>query len=512
MTAKVRIDLTPVGDTFEVKKGTPLRDFLFDRGVEFPCGGRGECRGCRVRVAEGHLPLTDVQASILSEREIEQGWRVSCQCRAETDLTLELRGWNADILQDRTLFDFTPGEGLGVAVDIGTTTVAVQLLDLSTANVLGVRSALNIQARHGADVMSRVAYSLTPEGNGTLTASIREQIGRLIRDLLKKSERTEGMSDTLSEIILVGNTAMHHLFCGLDVEPLSAYPFEPSEDGLKEFASDRLGWDLPGAPTVRFLPCLGGFVGSDLLAGVLATKLHRSQTPTALIDLGTNGEIIVCAGEKILCASTAAGPAFEGAKISHGMRAAHGAIYKVSPTTNGYDCHILGDTEPRGICGSGLVDAVASALDKGDLKPNGRVVTESRQIPLAGEVFLRQCDIRQLQLAKGAIAAGVRILCKRIGIEEEDLETVYLAGAFGNFIDHQSAERIGLLKFPSDKIHPIGNSALLGAKIALFDNASVQQEIASILERMDHVTLSSDMDFQEIYADEMGFPTASNFP
>ncbi|MCA9419045.1 MAG: 2Fe-2S iron-sulfur cluster binding domain-containing protein, partial [Candidatus Omnitrophica bacterium] len=222
MTAKVRIDLTPVGDTFEVKKGTPLRDFLFDRGVEFPCGGRGECRGCRVRVAEGHLPLTDVQASILSEREIEQGWRVSCQCRAETDLTLELRGWNADILQDRTLFDFTPGEGLGVAVDIGTTTVAVQLLDLSTANVLGVRSALNIQARHGADVMSRVAYALTPEGNGTLTASIREQIGRLIRDLLKKSERTEGMSDTLSEIILVGNTAMHHLFCGLDVEPLSA--------------------------------------------------------------------------------------------------------------------------------------------------------------------------------------------------------------------------------------------------------------------------------------------------
>ncbi|MCA9438107.1 MAG: DUF4445 domain-containing protein, partial [Candidatus Omnitrophica bacterium] len=140
------------------------------------------------------------------------------------------------------------------------------------------------------------------------------------------------------------------------------------------------------------------------------------------------------------------------------------------------------------------------------------VVTESRQIPLAGEVFLRQCDIRQLQLAKGAIAAGVRILCKRIGIEEEDLETVYLAGAFGNFIDHQSAERIGLLKFPSDKIHPIGNSALLGAKIALFDHESVHREMASILDRMDHVTLSSDMDFQEIYADEMGFPTASNFP
>jgi len=295
--------------------------------------------------------------------------------------------------------------------------------------------------------MSRIAFALSEGGQETLTDSIRKQIGRLIQDLLRKTDDATGRERPVSDIVLVGNTAIHHLFCGIDITPLSAYPFEPVQDGTLGFSCADLGWDLPGNPRVRFLSCLGGFVGSDLLAGILATRLQYSATPQALIDLGTNGEIVVAAGDRILCASTAAGPAFEGARILHGMRAAQGAIYRVEANGSGYRCQVLGNIEPRGICGSGLVDAVAAALDREDLLPSGKVVDRSREIPLAGTITVRQCDVRQLQLAKGAIAAGIRILCKKVGLGIEALERVHLAGAFGNYIDHASAERIGLLQF-----------------------------------------------------------------
>jgi len=298
---------------------------------------------------------------------------------------------------------------------------------------------------------------------------------------------------------------MHHLFCGISVEPLSHYPFAPKDDGLRVFTAGDLGWTPDSAAAVRFLPCLGGFVGSDILAGVLATKLHESADLAALVDLGTNGEIVVGNRERMLCASTAAGPAFEGARIWMGMRAATGAIAEVHVENDGLRCHVLGDSPPRGICGSGLVDAVASALELGWVKPNGRLANGS-DLTLAGPVKLSQTDIRELQLAKGAIAAGFELLLRQWGATKADLSRVYLAGAFGNYINHASARRIGLLDFPPEQVQPAGNTALLGAKLALFSQHEEESEFKDLRGHIRHVSLHEDPQFHETFVAEMIFP------
>ncbi|MCG3198616.1 MAG: DUF4445 domain-containing protein [Candidatus Omnitrophica bacterium] len=512
MTERVQVRLRPSGKLIEAQRGAPLRDILFPFGVEYPCGGKGQCKGCRVKVLSGSLPIQDSERSMLSEREIEEGWRLSCQSRADADLEMELGLWRPDVLVDHTRFEFVPRDGHGVAVDLGTTTLAVQLLDLSSGQVLAVQTALNAQAKHGADIMSRIAFALEGQGARLLRDTARAQIGHLIRVLLRSAFPPESGAGrplpdkAIREIVVVGNTAMHHLFSGIDISPLASYPFEPIQDGECMFLSADLGWKLPGDPPVRFLPCLGGFVGSDLLAGVLATGLHESEQLVGLIDLGTNGEILLGNKDRILCTSTAAGPAFEGARITRGMRAAPGAIHQVEPRNGALNCHVLGGGPPRGICGSGLVDAVAAALDAGLLLPSGRFADRSDRLVLLDPVALAQCDIRQLQLAKGAIAAGLRILSSRFGVREQDLSRVYLAGAFGNYIDRRSANRIGLLNLPPEKVEPSGNTALLGAKLALFEERGGREVCEQVRSRTEHVSLSADPAFMEIYAEEMGFP------
>ncbi len=506
MPDTVHIELQPLGETFELERGTPLQDVLFAHGVEFPCGGRARCKGCRVRVARGALPITPEQRGLLSEEELAAGWRLSCCCRAESDLTLELGQWEAAILADNSVFEFTPREGLGVAVDLGTTTLVAQLLDLRNAHVLAVRTALNHQASFGADVMSRVSYALQPEGLRRLSALVRNQIGKLITELL---DAARPASERITAVTVVGNTVMHHLFCGIDIEPLSRYPFEPARDGLEVFRSTELGWNLAGDPPVRFLPCLGGFVGSDILAGILAARLDSSDALVGLVDLGTNGEIVIGNRARLLCASTAAGPAFEGARISMGMRAATGAISTVSVEAGALGCHVLGNVAPRGICGSGLVDAVAAALDLGMIQPSGRLRDGANGALLLCEpVSLSQNDVRELQLAKGAIAAGIRLLLARCGAEAKDLTRLYLAGAFGNYINRASARRIGLLDFSPEMVTPAGNTALLGAKLALFNPRDEDFEYSALRRRVEHVTLNTDPHFQEVFVEEMAFPAS----
>jgi uncharacterized 2Fe-2S/4Fe-4S cluster protein (DUF4445 family) len=502
----VSIRLVPLGKTLEVPRGTPLRNVLFEVGVEYPCGGRGECRGCRVRLISGDLPATERQTHQLKPAEVDAGWRLSCQCRADADLTLELGRWNADVLVDQSSFEFKPREGHGIAIDLGTTTVVAQLLDLGSSDVLAVRSALNSQARHGADVMSRIGYAVEPGGLETLSGLIRSQIGKMIAGLIEDATDSSGKIPEVVEVAIVGNTAMAHLFAGIDAAPLSAYPFDPGPCRDLAFSQHDLGWENLKGARIRFLPWMGGFVGSDVLAGMVATGLHTSERPTALVDLGTNGEIVVASAGRFLCASTAAGPAFEGAAIHQGMRAATGAIYKVEATSSGVVCKVLGDGNPRGLCGSGLVDALAAGLETGAIQPRGRFADKSQEWPLLDPVVLTQTDIRQVQLAKGAITAGLRILSARAGLTLADLDRVHLAGAFGNTIDRESARRIGLLPFPSEQIHPVGNAALLGAKMALFGGEELGRTLEAILSRCEHFSLSADPEFQDIYAEEMLFP------
>ncbi len=480
-----------------------MRDLLFAQGVEFPCGGQGRCRGCRVHVLEGHASVNDAQKERLSAEELAAGWRLACQCALEDDLVIELRQWDAAILVDDTPFAFEPRSGLGVAVDLGTTTLVTQLLDLSAGCVLAVRTALNCQARFGADVMSRVQFGVANDGEQQLRDLIRQQIGSLIEQLSFAAHLPE---EQITDVTLVGNTVMHHLFCGLDIEPLSRYPFESAHLGLQAFRPEDLGWKLSGAAQVRFLPCLGGFVGSDILAGILATNLGEREDLNGLVDLGTNGEIVIGNRQRLLCASTAAGPAFEGARISMGMRAATGAISEVRVEDHSIKCGVLGNVPPQGLCGSGLVDAVAAGLELGRIQPSGRFANGAAPWELEAPVVLMQSDVRELQLAKGAIAAGIRILLDRFGAAPADVKKLYLAGAFGNYINRASAERIGLIRFPAEKVEAAGNTALLGAKLALFRPKDEDGSFDHLRRRIEHVPLNADQGFQETFVEEMAFP------
>ena len=511
------LKLSPAGLEIEVASGTRLQDVLFAQGVEFPCGGRGRCKGCRVKVLRGNLPVGVEEKNLLTPAEIEAGWRLSCRHGLAADLELELAQWEATILTDHTSFAFTPGEGLGIAIDLGTTTIAAQLLDLQTGAVLAVQTGLNAQARHGGDVMSRVEFAMHG-GQMELQRLVREQLGEMVGRLLESSGRarsplraasTDGgqrtarpTSSELSRVVIVGNTVMHHLFCGVNIAPLATSPFQSEQPGRFKFLPRDLGWNLPDSATVEFLPCLGGFVGSDILAGIFATGLHESRELIALMDLGTNGEVVVGHRDKMLCTSTAAGPAFEGARISQGMRAATGAISEVRVEDNFLSCRVIGGGEARGLCGSGLVDAVAAGLELEWIHPSGRMANR-REMPLADNVKLLASDVRELQLAKGAIAAGLKMLAKRFGATPDDLQQVHLAGAFGNYISRASAQKIGLLRMPLHRVTPAGNTALLGAKMALFD---APEKWDAVARRVEHLSLHEDESFQDVYAEEMRFP------
>jgi uncharacterized 2Fe-2S/4Fe-4S cluster protein (DUF4445 family) len=503
MADLVRIVLKPLGHEFTVERGTALRDILFTYGVEFPCGGNAVCEGCKIKVLAGHLAVTPEQENILSKKEIEEGWRLACCCSAAEDITLELRQWEAGVLTDETRFEFTPRQGLGVAIDLGTTTLAGQLIDLSSGNVLAVETALNEQGRFGADVMSRIFYAVTEHGQKVLRDLIRTQLRGMISSLVASAGID---ASRIVDVVVVGNTVMHHLFSGIDVTPLSQYPFESANYELQRFPAEDLGWSIIPDATVRFLPCLGSFVGSDILAGILATGVHQSEALVGLIDLGTNGEIVLGSRERLLFCSTAAGPAFEGSCIKMGMRATTGAVAQVTAKNGGFNCRVLGSGPPRGICGSGLVDAVAVGLATQHVREDGKILRGNGSLMLCPPVEITQSDIRELQVAKAAIAAGVQILLKDLGRSVDDVAKLYLAGAFGNYIDRTNAHRIGLLRIPSERIEPAGNSALLGAKLTLFSgDERVFSEIRQIAQ---HVSLNADEQFQEIFVGEMSFPLA----
>ncbi len=465
--------------TLRPQPGLRLADQLQQTGVEFPCGGEGICGGCRIRLVEGEIPVTDAMRAQLSARELREGWRLACCAAASGPVTVEVDQWSVRVLTDEAEVPVEPRRGWGAAVDLGTTTVAVQLVSLETGEVEALETALNAQARFGADVMSRIQHDLRRPGE--LALVIRRQLADMLARLAAGRE--------LVEVLLAGNTAMHHLFCGLDVAPLAAVPFLSPALGAQRFPSGMLPW---AAPTI-FLPCLGGFVGSDLLAGLVATRLDKKRNSHGLFDIGTNGEIVTGSRQRILCASTAAGPAFEGGRIRCGMRACEGAIDSVRAEDGRLVPHVIGGGAPRGICGSGLVDAAARALDLGLLLPNGRLARG--EIRLAEGIAITQPDIRQLQLAKGAMAAGLKRLAR-------DTRLLWLAGAFGNYLRLDSARRIGLL--PEDvEVEPAGNAALRGARLLLLAPSAREERIARILSVTEHVELAASADFQDIFAESM---------
>jgi len=489
---KVQVQLEPLSAVVEVPRGAALASVLPELGIEFPCGGTDLCGGCRVRVLEGSLPITEPDRLVLSANELADGWRLACQAHADTPLVLECGQWRMDILTDNSSLSGMGKRGLGIAIDLGTTTIAAQMIDLATGNVLGVETALNPQASFGSDVMSRIRAVLL---GADLTKVVRFALRQMITKL------AGGREEEIVEVILVGNTVMHHLFCGLDVEPLSRAPFNSSHLGAQSFRPRELGWPLPPGCGIRFQRCLGGFVGSDILAGILAVGIARGEDLLALVDLGTNGEIAIGNRNGIVCASTAAGPAFEAGSIRMGMRASTGAISRVWLDHGEIRATVIGDVEARGICGSGLVDAVAAGLVSGEILSSGRIANRTKLFPVMAPVVLYQADIRELQLAKAAIASGFRLLLKRLGANTNTLKSIYLAGAFGNYVQAESAIGIGLIEAPIERIHASGNTALRGAKILLLSDGG------PTLPKIEHVSLAADPGFQDEFADCIAFPS-----
>ncbi len=490
------IKLEPLGEKLRVKENTPLKDILFKYGIEFPCGGKGICGGCKIKMLDGDIPLNREHQQALNKLGLSPDIRLACRSIVTSDLTLEIDQFETFILADSSSFRFTPAEGFGIAIDLGTTTLVAQLLDLSTGHVLDAVTRLNPQAEFGADVISRIEYAIRNAGLSVLQNLIRESIAAMVNKLIFRHKVA------VTKVVIVGNTVMQHIFSGLDLTPLSAYPFESKKKAFYSFSPEELKFHTEINAEVLFLPSLGSFVGSDILAGILATRLHQSKKYIALIDLGTNGEIVVGNKDKILCASTAAGPAFEGTNIRMGMRASTGAISSIRDNGDGIKFHVIGNEVPKGICGSGLIDAIAVFIKKDIIDVGGKIKDNTDHIELKPPVIISQRDIRELQLAKGAIAAGLQILLDQLEITHDQVESVYIAGAFGNFINIENTRRIGLIEFQEDKIHKMGNTALIGAKMSLFLD---EEDIEPILAITDHVSLEMIPDFQDLFADKMMF-------
>lgn len=492
---KHSISLQPFGKNVQVLDKTPLIDVLHEFGIEFPCGGKGTCGKCKVKLLEGVIEVSEMHQKKLEALSLSSDWRLACYSACTSDITLEIEQFSHLILADESDFEFEPQAGFGIAVDLGTTTMVAQLVDLSTSKVLAVETLLNPQVKFGADLISRIQACL--DGNAAeMTKLIRLSIGTMIELLLQKQ------NVEIQRISIVGNTVMQHIFSNCDVSPLAEYPFQTDDLGQKVFKVEELGWKLNVAQNVKFFPSIGSFVGSDILAGIAATGLHHKENYTALIDLGTNGEIVVGNKQQIVCASTAAGPAFEGTNISMGMRAVTGAISSIELIDNELSATVIGNVVPKGICGSALVDAIAIFRKLDKIGSFGEICTGETTIPLVGKVCITQKDINEFQLAKAAIAAGLEILCNTIQIKLSDIQTIYIAGGFGNYINIQHLVETGMMEFTEDKIHKMGNTALIGAKMFLFSN---EETITDILSKTKHVNLECDPNFQNIYVDKMCF-------
>ncbi len=419
----------------------------------------------------------------------------------------------------------------GMAFDIGTTTIMGSLHDLNSGKALAVGAATNPQNVFGADVISRITYASDNSGGlEKLQEKVVEALNKIIDELVGETGIDR---ERIYEAVAVGNTTMSHLFLGVDPTYLAPAPFVPAyrRPGILEAA--EIGLAINPCGQVVVLPNVAGYVGSDTLGVILATGLEKRRDRCAVIDIGTNGELALAAAGRILTCSTAAGPAFEGAQIKHGMRAADGAIEAVRIVGDELILEVIGGTKPRGICGSGLIDAAAALLKAGVIEPSGRLAnpeTTGQKLPpqlkarlrpgkggysfiLADssegyrgrEVLLTQPDIRELQLAKGALYAGLQVLLQEAGLQVGDLDQVLLAGAFGNYIRRESAREIGLLpSIPLEKITAVGNAAGRGARMALISRSERARALA-LPDLVEHVELSARADFQEAFIKALAF-------
>lgn len=451
--------------------------------------------------------------------------------RAELSLLRELPGqlreWNFQgeaVLVGDTVVALDPPNSargaLGVALDIGTTTLAAGLVDLDTGKVVALDAELNPQIAFGADVISRIVYMQdSPEKRERLQKELIKGLNQL---LLRMCRNTRRQRERIFEATVVGNTTMLHSLLGLDARHIALAPYVGALNRALCVPASELGLQIHPQGKVHILPAIASFVGADTVAVILATRLYQMPVPRLAIDIGTNGEVMLATKDGVLTASTAAGPAFEGGRIKFGMRATKGAIssFQAAPSL---DYTVIGSSVAQGICGSGLIDLVAELFRAGVLDRTGRMLLPSetgsalaaelaQRVRVRGderefvvfkngetEISLTQQDVRELQLAKGAIRAGIELLIKEANISTGDIQEVLLSGVFGNYINREKAVILGLIPpFPLDRIHFIGNGAMDGALRALL-NVEERHRADEVSAQVHHVELSGRADFEETF-------------
>ena len=560
----------------EMEDGASVLEAEIRAGLrpDAPCGGLGKCgkclvkingevvKACQVRISEGETCVVETLDRAGSEKILTDGFNrevvfepglrmVQVELekarpgekrsdwqrlldelaemdsdvepeRMEVDLKLagELYGMRRDsdewyvIYSGRRILEMRKQAGRRclAAFDIGTTTIAGYLLDSEDGRMLAVESRMNPQAQYGADVIMRANYALE-HGTDVLSRCIREAVNEMLGVLAGDA----GISrEDIFQVCIVGNTCMHHLFLGISPASLVHAPYTPAVSERLVLNAGDYGLDVQRKAELIMLPDIAGYVGADTCGCLLALRQDQKDEISLMIDIGTNGEMVLGNRNRLVTCSTAAGPAFEGAKIECGMRGAAGAVDHVKYENGKWDYTTVGNQPAVGLCGSGLIDLVAGLLDAGMLDENGALSSGQEKqgvfmlVPLeqAGNergVYLTQKDIGEVQLAKAAIAAGIQMLMKRLGITEEEICSVYIAGAFGNYMDPVSAGKIGLLPAALvKKVKPVGNAAGEGAKIALV-NEREMLEMDELVGKIDFVELAASGDFQDYFIDELRF-------
>ena len=525
MPESFRIDFEPLGRRGLARPDQTLLQAAQSAGVGLAsvCGGVGTCEECRVRLVSGRLtPPTLVEEAVLSQAELSAGLRLACQAGPLSAVKLDIPPESLTAAQrlqldgEETHLELQPAVrspgAHGLAVDIGTTKLAAYLVNLENGQNVARAGAMNPQISYGEDVISRIAYAgREPDGAKKLQSVLMQTLNDLVAGMCTEAHVSPA---SVLDAVLVGNTAMHHLFAGLPVEQLGHAPFAPAATGPLAIPAAQLGLNLGPRASAYLPPVIAGYVGADHLAMLLATRAWKSPHNVIALDIGTNTEIALVSHGRITCCSCASGPAFEGAHIHEGMRAAPGAIERARWSEGKILWQTIADQPPVGICGSGILDVVAALLDGGQIKPTGALQTGSgsgyvlvpaAQTGLGRDLVVTRKDIHEIQLAKSAIRAGLEILLQEAGLTYSGLDEFIVAGAFGTYLDLRSAIRTGMFPpLPLDKFRQVGNAAGVGAKLMLA-SLDRRREAEMLASQIGYVELTTQPAFTSLFMEHLSF-------
>ncbi len=412
----------------------------------------------------------------------------------------------AVIYRDNEILSLEPGhtldEAYGIAIDVGTTTLVASLLNLNNGQILEIATSANSQMQFGADVISRISLAVSNSKNlSSLKKAIITSLNQMITELIKK---TQIKRNYIYEAVIAANTTMNHLLLGIPVASLATAPFHAVFSKLPPLSNQEAGLNIYKYGKIYFSPNIKSFVGGDISAGLIASNFGNRPGNYLYLDLGTNGEIVLKTEDKLIATSTAAGPAFEGMNISCGLPALPGAIYKAS-----YDSRLVFSTiknkKPRGVCGTGLIDLIAIFLEREIISCQGRIKNKAGKIKITENIYLTQKDIREIQLAAAAVKTGIKMMLKKHNIKSKDLDGIFIAGAFGNYLNIKNSLKIGLLpEIDEKKITFIGNAALAGAQ-ALLLSLPAREKIESLADKIEYLSLASQAKFQDDFVNSLEF-------